>query len=42
MEEPMANPKNNPKLSTGSGEKAGATVIRFPAERFDHSWPKSA
>ena len=28
MEEPMANPKNNPKLPTDSGEKAGPTVIQ--------------
>ena len=34
MEEPMANPKNNPKLPTSSGEKAGATVIqRWSATR---------
>ena len=28
MEEPMGNPKNNPKLPTDSGEKAGPTVIQ--------------
>src|SRR3954466_7437078 len=34
MEEPMANPKNNPKLPTSSGEKAGPTVIqRWSATR---------
>src|SRR3954471_22263570 len=34
MEEPMDNPKNNPKLPTSSGEKAGAMVIqRWSATR---------
>ena len=34
MEEPMANPKNNPKLPAISGEKAGPTVIqRWSATR---------
>ncbi len=34
MEEPMANPKNNPKLPTDSGEKTGAKVIqRWSAAR---------
>ena len=34
MEEPMENPKNNPKLPTNSGEKAGPTVIqRWSAAR---------
>jgi transposase-like protein len=28
MEEPMGNPKNNPKLPTSSGETAGPTVIQ--------------
>ena len=28
MEEPMANPKNNPELPTNSGEQAGAKVIQ--------------
>ena len=28
MEEPMDNPKNNPKLPTDSGEKAGPKVIQ--------------
>ncbi len=28
MEGPMDNPKNNPKLPTGSGEKAGPKVIQ--------------
>ena len=28
MEEPMDNPKNNPKLPTDSGEKAGSKVIQ--------------
>lgn len=34
MEEPMGNPKNNPKLPTSSGETAGSTVIqRWSAAR---------
>jgi transposase-like protein len=34
MEEPMGNPKNNPKLPTSSGETAGPTVIqRWSAAR---------
>ena len=34
MEEPMENPKNNPKLPTNSGEKAGPKVIqRWSAAR---------
>ena len=34
MEEPMGNPKNNPKLPTSSGETAGPTVIqRWSATR---------
>ncbi len=34
MEEPMANPMNNPKLPTDSGEKAGPKVIqRWSAAR---------
>ena len=28
MEGPMENPKNNPKLPTGSGEKAGPKLIQ--------------
>ena len=28
MEEPMAHPKNNPKLPIASGEKAGPKVIQ--------------
>ena len=34
MEDPMANPKNTPKLPTSSGEKAGPKVIqRWSAAR---------
>jgi transposase len=34
MEEPMANPKNNPKLPPNSGEQAGPKIIqRWSAAR---------